>query len=78
MGFGVGTGSGQDEKLQGGSGSGGGGGGWNFSRPVAVVVASADGVHVQPVIDVTKIALAALTAAGFMFGLLVKMTRPQR
>ncbi|MCU0488670.1 MAG: hypothetical protein MUE67_06940 [Anaerolineales bacterium] len=78
MGFGVGTGSGQDEKLQGGSGSGGGGGGWNFSRPVAVVVASAEGVQVQPVIDVTKIALAALTTAGFMLGLLAKMARPQR
>ncbi len=78
MGFGVGTGSGQDEKLQGGSGSGGGGGGWNFSRPVAVIVASPDGIQVQPIIDVTKIALAALTTAGFMLGLLVKMTRPQR
>lgn len=78
MGFGVGTGSGQDEKLQGGSGSGGGGGGWNFSRPVAVVVASPEGVQVQPIIDVTKIALAALTTAGFMLGLLVRMTRTQR
>jgi uncharacterized spore protein YtfJ len=78
MGFGVGTGNGQDEKLQGGSGSGGGGGGWNFSRPVAVVVASPEGVQVQPVIDVTKIALAALTTAGFMLVVLVKMTRPQR
>ena len=31
-----------------------------------MIVASAEGVEVRPVVDVTKIALAALTAAGFV------------
>lgn len=53
----------QDE----GSRGGGGGGGRVFSRPVAVVVASPEGVRVEPVVDLTKIGLAALTAAAFMF-----------
>lgn len=56
-------------------GSGGGGGGKVFSRPVAVVVASSEGVRIEPVIDITKISLAALTAAGFMVGMLVRMLR---
>ncbi|MEI7989094.1 MAG: spore germination protein GerW family protein [Chloroflexota bacterium] len=63
---------GEDEECScacgngGGYGGGGGGGGQAFSRPVAVVIATSEGVHVQPVIDVTKIALAALTTWGFM------------
>jgi uncharacterized spore protein YtfJ len=75
MGFGIGSGSGpRDEKgeVQ-GTGSGGGGGGRVLSRPVAVIVASPEGVRVEPVVDVTKIALAALTAAGFMLGMLLRM-----
>src|SRR5262249_12995029 len=65
--FGAGSGAGRDPltKRQGGGG-GGGGGARVFARSVAVVVATPDGVRVQPVIDVTKIALAALTAAGFV------------
>jgi uncharacterized spore protein YtfJ len=65
---------------QAGMGGWGGGGGWggrSFSRPVAVVVASPEGVHVEPIIDVSKIALAALTAFGFMFGMLARMNRPK-
>jgi uncharacterized spore protein YtfJ len=63
--------------LGGGSGGGGGGGGGGrvFSRPVAVVVASPEGVRVEPVLDVTKIALAALTAGGFMLATLARMSR---
>jgi hypothetical protein len=41
---------------------------------VAVVVASAEGVRVEPVLDVTKIALAALTAMGFMVGMMFRMS----
>jgi uncharacterized spore protein YtfJ len=77
MGFGVGSGYGRsnDENDSGqGGGGGGGGGGRVLSRPVAVIVASPEGVRVEPVVDVTKIALAALTAAGFMVGMLVRMT----
>ena len=75
MGFGVGSGSGGEGSSEGGSGSGsgGGGGGRVFSRPVAVVISDSDGVHVETVVDATKIALAALTAAGFMLGTLLRM-----
>lgn len=69
-GFGLGSGGGIGLDRQGqrrrGGGGGGGGGGYAFSRRVAVVVASSDGVGARPVIDVTRIALAALTAAGFV------------
>lgn len=78
MGFGVGSGSGtftdNPEKPGQGSGSGGGGGGRILSRPVAVVVASPEGVRVEPVVDITKIALAALTAVGFMVGMMFRMS----
>ncbi|MEJ2599261.1 MAG: spore germination protein GerW family protein [Anaerolineales bacterium] len=77
MGFGVGAGFGRSNKedeSQGG-GSGGGGGGRVLSRPVAVVIASPEGVRVEPVLDVTKIALAALTAGGFMLATLARMSR---
>ena len=81
LGFGVGYGMGRsneaDDKSQ-GSGGGGGGGGRVLSRPVAVIVASPEGVRVEPVVDVTKVALAALTAFGFMFGMAARMRSPRR
>jgi uncharacterized spore protein YtfJ len=78
MGFGVGDGAGINEAGSTNSGSGGGGGGWNFSRPVAVIVASPEGVRIEPVVDVTKVAIAALTTMGFMLGLVMRMMRPPR
>ena len=78
LGFGVGSGSGtstdSSDKPAQGSGSGGGGGGRILSRPVAVVVASPEGVRVEPVVDITKIALAGLTALGFMVGMMFRMS----
>jgi uncharacterized spore protein YtfJ len=79
LGFGVGSGSGTSteqnpEKPSQGSGSGGGGGGRILSRPVAVVIASPEGVRVEPVVDITKIALAGLTAVGFMVGMMFRMS----
>jgi uncharacterized spore protein YtfJ len=61
-----------------GKGSGGGGGGRILSRPVAVVIASPEGIRVEPVVDVTKIALAGLTAMGFMIGMMFRMSRRHR
>jgi uncharacterized spore protein YtfJ len=76
MGFGVAYGSGpkrEDGDAQGGSG--GGGGGRTLSRPVAVIIASPEGVRVEPVIDVTKIIMAFFTAFGFIVSTLFRMKR---
>jgi uncharacterized spore protein YtfJ len=80
-GFGMGSGGGvavqQEGQKSRGSGGGGGGGGKALARTVAVIVASPDGVEVRPVIDFTKIALAALTAAGFVMAAWRGMKRPR-
>ena len=89
MGFAVGFGGGQGpaedkagqksgEQTASGHGGGGGGCGRTLSRPVAVVVVSPDGVLVEPVVDVTKIAIAAITAAGFMMATLLGILSPRR
>jgi len=70
-GFGMGSGGGEQSGPGGrprrGAGGGGGGGGRTLTRAVAVIVASPGGVEVKPIVDVTKIALAALTALGFVW-----------
>ena len=94
MGFGYGSGGGtgptlaeseteSDEEADGdgegaGYGGGGGGGGVSGGRPVAVINIGPHGVRVEPVIDPTKIALAALTAFGSMFMMLGKMRRASK
>jgi uncharacterized spore protein YtfJ len=79
MGVGVGNNAANDEAgkptQNTGGGGGGGGGGRVLSRPVAVVIASPEGVRVEPVVDVTKVALAALTAGGFVLGMLLRLMR---
>ena len=77
LGFGAGYGSGNSKEDTGGGG-GGGGGGRTLARPVAVIIASPEGVRVQEVVDPTKIALAALTAGGFMLGMLLRIISPRR
>ncbi|MBI3734583.1 MAG: hypothetical protein HY259_14180 [Chloroflexi bacterium] len=77
-GFGLGYGEGGPAAAsKGGEGRGGGGGGGGrvLSRPVAAIVVSPEGVRIEPIVDVTKVALAALTAAGFMVGMLARMSR---
>lgn len=59
-----------------GGGGGGGGGGKIFSRPVAIVIADESGVRVEPVFDITKIGMAALTAFGFMAAMYFRMRSP--
>jgi hypothetical protein len=44
-----------------------------LSRPVAAVVISPTGVRVEPILDLTKIVLAALTTLGFMAATLTRM-----
>jgi hypothetical protein len=49
-----------------------------LSPPVAVIVASPRGVEVKPVVDVTKIVFAALTALGFVWASWKGMSREER
>ena len=75
-GFGLGSGSGPqgpEQDASPGGGAGGGGGGHVLSRPVAAIVISPAGVRVEPIVDVTKIALAGLTTLGFMAAMLSQM-----
>ena len=58
-----------------GYGVGGGGGGASTGRPVAVISIGPDGVHVEPVVDVTKIGLALFTTLGAMALMARKMTK---
>jgi hypothetical protein len=38
-------------------------------RPVAIIASGPNGVTVRPVVDLTKVALAALTASAALLGL---------
>ena len=78
LGYGTGTGDNQEGKPQGGTGGGGGGGGRVLSRPVAVIEITPSGVKVQPVIDATKLALAGITAWGFMIATMMRMSGRRR
>ncbi len=77
LGFGVGAGGGESTGENGGvgTGGGGGGGGRTLSRPVAIIIVTPEGAYVEPVMDPTKVAMAAITAAGFMFGMMLRMAR---
>lgn len=66
MGVGFGRGAGGPEEAN-GEGSGVGGGGGAMGRPVAAIIVSPTGVRVEPIVDVTKIALAFFTTIGAMF-----------
>jgi uncharacterized spore protein YtfJ len=59
-------------------GSGFGGGGGSMGRPVAVIAVGPSGVTVRPVVDVTKVVLAALTASAAMLGLQRAMRRARK
>jgi uncharacterized spore protein YtfJ len=87
MGFGGGGGRAPSDEDEGhdhpsappeGVGIGGGGGGMAAARPVAAIVVGPTGVHVQPIVDVTKIALAWLTAFGALWVALARMRRLAR
>lgn len=81
-GFGFGQGRGPaettQEASQAPSGGGGGGGGGSMGRPVAVITIGPDGVAVRPVVDVTKIVLAAVTAWGAVAATAIRLGRRRR
>lgn len=68
----------ESEDGRGGPRGGGGGGGRASGRPVAVITIDRDGVTVQPVLDRTRIALTALTAAGAVGLMMIRMRRAGR
>jgi uncharacterized spore protein YtfJ len=74
-GFGAGGGGGSEGEASGGSGGGGGGGGVGRSRTIAIADVGPDGVKVRPVIDVTGLALPAVSAIA---ALLVRSARRRR
>jgi uncharacterized spore protein YtfJ len=88
FGYGIGSGSGgarrrqkesedepEDEGGETSVGGGGGGGGASMGRPVAAITISPNGVRVDPIVDVTKIALAFFTTIGSMFFMLSRMRK---
>lgn len=66
MGLGFGRGSG-GEADNGGEGRGGGGGGGSMGRPVAAIIITPKGVQVEPIVDITKIAIAFFTTIGAIY-----------
>jgi len=83
VGLGLGGGGGfnatsEQSNQPGGGGSGGGGGGGANARPVAVIVMSQEGVRIEPIIDLTKIALASLTTGAFVLFWLSRLGRATR
>jgi uncharacterized spore protein YtfJ len=77
VGYGGGGGTGpaasEEANEPGGYGGGGGGGGATMARPVAAIIISPSGVRVEPIVDVTKIAITLFTALGAMAMALRKM-----
>ncbi len=81
MAFGAGSGLGRSQENDApdiGSAGGAGGGGRIFARPVAVIIAGPQGVRVEPIVDLTKIALAGLTALAFLLGMRVRLSRMRK
>lgn len=81
VGFGMGSGTGPVDERGNPMGIGGGGGGGSQGRPIAVVVMTKDGVRVEPVLDLTKVVLAAFTTGAFMlfwFGRLTGLSRKDK
>src|SRR5579883_2769431 len=80
-GYGMGLGGGnapdgeRAERRSIGGGGGGGGGGAGRSRVVTVLVIGPDGVELRPVVDRTKLGLAAIAAAIGVAGVLRKLLR---
>ena len=81
-GYGGGGGIPSEQGAEGGPGAGygggGGGGGGSIGRPVAAISIGPDGVRVEPIVDVTKVAIAFFTAFGAMWMALSRMRRAGR
>ena len=60
-GLGMGSGNGPTDEKGNSYGGGSGGGGWAKARPIATIVITPEDIRVEPIVDVTKVALAAMT-----------------
>jgi uncharacterized spore protein YtfJ len=80
VGLGLGRGYGRSEGDTQGVGGGGGfgGGGASAGRPTAAIIIDAKGVRVEPVVDVTKIALAFFTMLGALLFTWRRMMRRRK
>jgi uncharacterized spore protein YtfJ len=58
-----------------GAGGGGGGGGGSMARPVAYIAIGPTGVRMEPMFDLTKVALAFFTMLGSVLVMRSKMRR---
>jgi uncharacterized spore protein YtfJ len=74
--FGYGFGGGKSANNE--EGGGGGGGGTTWSRPVAAVLITPNGVRVEPVVDVTKIAVTMFTTLAAIVLAFRKVKQTQR
>jgi uncharacterized spore protein YtfJ len=82
-GFGFGMGgepkqSHRDESGEDNAVGGGGGGGGSMGRPVAAIVIGPDGVKIRPIVDATKLALAAIGAWSAVALVAVRSARTSR
>lgn len=81
VGFGMGSGTGPVDERGNPTGAGSGGGGGSQGRPIAVIVMTKEGVRIEPVLDLTKVVLAAFTTGAFMlfwFGRLTGLGRKDK
>lgn len=68
----------EGEETPAGFGSSGGGGGASGGRPVAAISVGPNGLRVDPVVDITKIALAFFTTLGAMLMMFSRMRAASR
>jgi uncharacterized spore protein YtfJ len=81
LGFGAGSDDGSedaDPASSGGAGGGGGGGGFSTGRPVAAIEIGPGGVRIEPIVDITKIAIALFAAIGAIFVARNRMRKASR
>ena len=78
LGFGLGSGGSGSAGQSGGAGGGGGGGGSTHTRPVAVIISTPQGVRVDPVYDLTKVAVTGLATVAMVFGALARIAGMRR
>ena len=75
VGFGFGVGGGPVDEKGNQAGGGVGAGGGARGRPIAAIVVTQDGVRVEPIMDLTKVALAGMTTGTFMLIWLLRLVR---